>query len=228
MNTASLLHGFRFIDNFFPSGGYAFSFGLEAAVQAKTIHNSENLRDYIADLLKSGMGSREAVAVGLAHSEVIDQTLQTAQNVDEQLEAMKTCRESRLASRQMGRHILRIAGGGTQSPTLLRQFLAHVESDQSPGHMAVSLGLVLGVFGWKKRDAIAAYLYQSAVGLISASLKLFSIGQREGQHVLERLIPLIDQVSHSAETKTEMLSWAPIQDIYEMRHTRLTTRMFRS
>lgn len=228
MNTVALLQGFRFIDNFFPSGGYAFSFGLEAAVQAKTIRTSEHLRAYIADVLRSGMGSREAVAVGVAHRSAIDQTLQTAHDIDEQLDAMKTCQESRLASRQMGRHILLIAGGGPTGPALLRQFLAHVESNQSPGHMAVSLGLVLGVFGWKKRDAIAAYLYQSAVGLVSASLKLFSIGQREGQHVLERLIPLIDCISRSAETKTEMRSWTPVQDIYEMRQPRLITRIFRS
>ena len=33
MNTFSLLNGLRFVDSFFPSGGYAFSSGLEAAVQ---------------------------------------------------------------------------------------------------------------------------------------------------------------------------------------------------
>ena len=32
METLALLHGLRFIDSFFPSGGYAFSSGLEAAV----------------------------------------------------------------------------------------------------------------------------------------------------------------------------------------------------
>ena len=30
MNTRSLLTGLRFVDSFFPSGGYAYSSGLEA------------------------------------------------------------------------------------------------------------------------------------------------------------------------------------------------------
>ncbi len=228
MNTSALLQGFRFIDNFFPSGGYAFSFGLEAAVDARAVCTPEDLREYVVDLLRSGLGNRDAVAVGLAHGAALDQTLQTAQHLDDELDAMKLCRDTRLASRQMGKQVLLIAGTAPNSPPLLGQFLSKVESNQSPGHMAISVGLVLGTFGWNKRNAIAAYLYQSTVGFVSASLKLLSIGQHKGQLLLEYLIPIIDQVSREAETKKEMQSWTPIQDIHEMQHAYLTTRMFRS
>ena len=64
MDALALLQGFRFVDSFFPSGGYAFSSGLEAAVQGGAVKNSDELAVYVEDLLRGGMGRREAVAGG--------------------------------------------------------------------------------------------------------------------------------------------------------------------
>lgn len=228
MNTVSLLNGLRFVDSFFPSGGYAFSSGLEAAVQGGAVRNAEDLSHYVEDFLRGGMGTREAVAVGVAQQAAAKNTLPMALDADRELEAMKAGRESRLASRQMGRQVIRVASEQAKGPPILRDYRAAVESDRTPGHLPVSLGLTLGAFGWNRTDAVAAYLYQIATGVVSASLKLLPIGQREGQQLLERWLPLIAQLSRAAETRTEMTSWAPVQEIYAMRHGQLTTRLFRS
>ena len=101
MNTLSLLKGLRFVDSFFPSGGYAFSSGLEAAVQGGAIRNAEELSSYVVELLKTGMGERDAVAVGLAHDSFVSGLLEIALQADHELDAMKLGRESRAASRQI-------------------------------------------------------------------------------------------------------------------------------
>jgi len=228
MNTRSILDGLRFIDSFFPLGGYAYSSGLEAAVQGGVVRSSEDLARYVEDFLRGGMGSREVVAVGLAQQAAMQGALDLAFDADQELEAMKTSRESRLASRQMGRQVVRVASEQANGPPILSDYRAAVESNRTPGHLPVSLGLTLGAFGWNRADAAAAYLYQTAAGLVSASLKLLPIGQREGQRLLERWLPLIAELSRAAATRTEMASWAPVQEIYAMRHSRLTTRLFRS
>jgi urease accessory protein len=127
----------------------------------------------------------------------------------------------------MGRQVCRMA---TEQPDqrLLLVFFAEVQSGRSPGHLAVSLGLVLGTCGWRKQEAIAAYLYQALVGYVSAALRLLPVGQREGQRLLTRWLPLIEEVSRTAERQRQMSCWTPVQDIYGMRHHRLTTRLFRS
>ena len=61
MNTPALLEGLRFIDTFFPSGGYAFSSGLEAAIQGGAVKNSDQLASYVGDLFRGGMSRREAL-----------------------------------------------------------------------------------------------------------------------------------------------------------------------
>ena len=228
MNTLALLNGLRFVDSFFPSGGYAFSSGLEAAVQGGAVRNAEELSRFVAESLTSGMGEREAVAVGLAHDSFITGLLEIALHADHELEAMKLGRESRIASRQMGRQVIRLAAVQDSRRPLLEDFLATVEAGRCPGHMAVSLGLTLAAAGWSKEDTIASFLYQAATGFLAAAMKLLPIGQREGQRLLEGWIEVIERVSQQAARQQELRSWSPVQDIYAMRHARLESRLFRS
>lgn len=228
MNTSSLLTGLRFVDSFFPSGGYAFSSGLEAAVQGGAVQTAEELSQYVAESLTTGIGDREAVAVGLAHESFVSGILDILLKADRELEAMKLGRESRTASRQMGRQVIRLAADQHLRHPLLKDFLAAVEAEQTPGHLAVSLGLTLAAAGWSKEDTVAAFLYQAATGFVAAAMKLMPIGQREGQRLLESWIEVIRRVCHKAAHQRVLQSWSPVQDIYGMRHSRLESRLFRS
>ena len=228
MNTLSLLNGLRFVDSFFPSGGYAFSSGLEAAVQGGAVRNAEELSRYVVESLTTGIGEREAVAVGLAHDACISGSLEIALKADRELEAMKLGRESRAASRQMGRQVIRLAANQQARHPLIEDYLAAVEAEQTPGHLPLSFGLTLAAAGWSKEDTIAAFLYQAATGFVAAAMKLMPIGQREGQRLLESWLEVIERVSHNATHQRVLQSWSPVQDIYAMRHSRLESRLFRS
>ena len=228
MDTLSLLKGLRFVDSFFPSGGYAFSSGMEAAVQGRLVKSSDDLSRFVAELLTSGIGECEAVAVGLAHDAFASGILEIAFKADRELDAMKLGRESRTASRQMGRQVIRLAANQHAKHPLIEDYLAAVESEQTPGHLAVSIGLTLAAAGWSKEDTIAAFLYQAATGFVAAAMKLMPIGQREGQRLLEGWIEVIERVSQQAAHQRELRSWSPVQDIYAMRHSRLESRLFRS
>jgi urease accessory protein len=228
MNTLSLLSGLRFVDSFFPSGGFAFSSGLEAAVQGGLVKNSDDLSRFVVESLTGGMGEREAVAVGLAHDACVSGNLEIAFTADRDLEAMKLGRESRTASRQMGRQVIRLAANQQARYPLIEDYLGAVEAERTSGHLAVSLGLTLAAAGWAKEDSIAAFLSQSATGFVAAAMKLMPIGQREGQRLLESWLEVIEQVSHKAAHQRVLQSWSPVQDIYAMRHSRLESRLFRS
>jgi urease accessory protein len=228
LTTIELLKGFRFVDSFFPSGGYAFSSGLEAAVQDGAVRNGEELSRFVVESFMTGIGECEAVAVGLAHNACVSGTLEIAFTADRDLEAMKLGRESRTASRQMGRQVIRLAANQQARYPLIEDYLGAVEAERTSGHLAVSLGLTLAAAGWAKEDSIAAFLYQSATGFVAAAMKLMPIGQHEGQRLLESWLEVIEQVSHKAAHQRVLQSWSPVQDIYAMRHSRLESRLFRS
>ena len=228
MNTLSLLNGLRFVDSFFPSGGYAYSSGLEAAVQGGAVKTSEELSRYVLDALTTGIGTREAVATGLAHDAMVSGILEVALKADRELETMKLGSESRTASRQMGRQVIRLAAEQPDRHSLIEDYAAAVESDETPGHVAVSMGLTLAAAGWSKENTIAAFLYQAATGFVAAAMKLLPLGHREGQRLLLSWMPVVQQASRRASGQRELSSWSPIQEIYAMRHSRLESRLFRS
>ena len=228
MNTLSLVHGLRFVDSFFPSGGYAFSSGLEAAMQGGAVKDSDQLGRYVEDLLRGGMSRREVLAVKVANRAGATGVLAKAIEVDCDLEAAKLGRESRVASRQMGRQVLKVAADQLRDKPVVEAYRDAVEANRAPGHLAVSFGLTLGTCGWNAQETAAAFLYQTAAGFVSAAMRLSPLGQFEGQRVLGEWLPLIDRISREVEETMPMSSWSPIQDIYAMRHGRLEWRLFRS
>ena len=197
-------------------------------MQGGAVRNAEDLSRYVVELLTIGIGERDAVAVGLAHDAYVFGSLKIAFKADRELEAMKLGRESRAASRQMGRQIIRLAADQHTRQALIEDYLAAVEAEQTPGHLAVTVGLTLAAAGWSKEDTIAAFLYQTATGFVAAAMKLLPLGQREGQRLLESWLEVIEPISHKAAHKQVLQSWSPIQDIYAMRHSRLESRLFRS
>src|SRR5574341_949268 len=156
MDTLGLLHGLRFVDSFFPSGGYAYSSGLEAAVQGGAVKDSDQLARYVEDLLRGGMSRREALAAKLANRAGLTGQLDAAVKADRELESTKLGRESRLASRQMGRQVIKVAADQLRGKTVLRDYLDAAGADRTPGHLAVSLGLTLGACGWNEEETLAA------------------------------------------------------------------------
>ncbi|MBX3303444.1 MAG: hypothetical protein KF693_14615 [Nitrospira sp.] len=228
MDTRALLEGLRFTDTFFPSGGYAFSSGLEAAVQGGAVKGADQLVRYVEDLLRGGMSRREVLAAKVANRAGSAEDLPAALEIDRALDSTKLSRESRLASRQMGRQVIKVAADQFRRKTVLRGYLDAVESDRTPSHLAVCFGLTLGSCGWTEEQTAAAFLYQTAVGFVSASMRLCPIGHREGQQVLGEWLPLIDRISREVTVGTPLSSWSPIQDIYAMRHSGLKWRLFRS
>jgi urease accessory protein len=228
MDTLNLLNGIRFIDSLFPTGGFAYSSGLEAAVQAGLVRTAGDLARYVEDSLRFGLGPREAVAAARAHQAAGLGQLAPALDTDREFDALKLVKEARLASRQMGRQVMRIAGTQAGAAPLLLRYREAVEDGRAPGHFPVSIGLTLGTIGWTRSDTVAAFLYHSVAGYLSAALKLLPIGQQEGQRMIEQWLPLVSRLSEGIEPDSPLISWTPVHDLYAMKHRRLTSRLFRS
>ena len=197
-------------------------------MQGGAVRDAEELSRYVVESLTTGMGEREAVAVGMAHEAYVSGSMEIAIKADRELEAMKLGLESRTASRQMGRQVIRLAADQRARQPLIEDYLAAVDAERTPGHLAVTVGLTLAAAGWSKEDTIAAFLYQAATGFVAAAMKLMPIGQREGQRLLENWLEVIEPISLKAAHQQVLQSWSPIQDIYAMRHSRLESRLFRS
>jgi len=229
MEENALLSLLQFSDGLFPAGGFAHSFGLESYAQAGKVKTAGEIEGFIQTYLEGSVGPCDAVAVVaallLGHKDDLDACF----SLDALLDAMKPVAEFREASRQMGRQSLRIAVH-LFSSRLLGAVFECAEKDQTPCHHSLAYGLIGSQLGWPAEAAATAYLYATTSLLVGAALRLFPLGQREGQKIVWAMAPTISRLAREAKGKgvNDLWSFVPGIEIAGMKHATLEARLFRS
>jgi urease accessory protein len=230
LNTEVLVGLLQFTDGLFPAGGHAHSFGLETYVQDERVVTRDDVRVFVESLLAGSAGPCDAVAAVVAARAGRASDLAGLLTTDARLDAQKPARELREASRQMGRQTLRTALALIEQPAL-RDFGQEVSAGRTPSHHAVVFGLVGQALRTADEAVAAAFLYQTAVVVVNASLRLLSLGQVDGQKVLWSVRPLVARLAREAVVAGDpaaMWSFNPGIDVASMRHEGLPARLFRS
>ena len=216
MTEFSLIRLLAWLSPAFPTGGYAYSHGLEYAVDCNDIVDGDTLRVWLTDVLANGSGRNDGILLRHAHRAASDPAA-LAEIVEIAL-ATAASRERRSESLDQGRAFAAaaVAWADTGLP------------DNAPYPVAV--GALTGMHGIAEDDAAAAYLQAFATNLISAAVRLVPLGQNAGLRVLAALEPTI--VATAAETKHATLDdiggCAFRSDLAAMRHETQYTRLFRS
>ncbi len=225
----ALLNLLQLTDSFFPSGSFAYSWGLETCVSEGLVEGVEGLGSFLAAYLKGQLARSDVLVVKLAFDAAMRRDLASVIRLDNKLNAMKTARECREGGLQIGKQILRVINALHQS-AFLGEFTGSIEARKSWGHHATVFGVVCQALGVAKRDCVQAFLYQAASGIISAGVRLIPLGHMDGQAALEQIKPLmmgiVDEIEPLGEN--DISSFAPGIEIRAMRHETLYTRLFRS
>jgi urease accessory protein len=207
-----LLDLLQITDRSFPTGSFVHSLGLEWLVK----HQPLSLDAVLSMRLKEQLGHFELVFLVNAYS-------MAPRDLDERFHAMVLPRESREASMQVGRQLLRNARDLFDDPQL------HASADDMPyGHHPVAYGIVGKTVGLTPRTAAETYAFQAVRGQISAAQRLTRLGQVEAQRLLHRIKPAIDDAVDDAlwYPIEEAAPFAPILDIAAMAHERSEVRLF--
>ena len=216
MTEFSLIRLLAWLSPAFPTGGYAYSHGLEYAVDCNDITDGDALKIWLTDVLSNGSGRNDAILLRHAHRAATDPAA-LAEIVEIAL-ATAASRERRSESLDQGKAFAAaaVAWANTGLP------------ENAPYPVAV--GALTGMHGIAEDDAAAAYLQAFTTNLISAAVRLVPLGQNAGLRVLAALEPII--VATAAETKEATLDdiggCAFRSDLAAIRHETQYTRLFRS
>jgi urease accessory protein len=229
-----LWHLLQITDQFFPTGGYAFSHALETYIAEGIVHDLVSCHRLLENLCWHAIGPCDLVFCAHAYRlaagvETIQDTLAALVASDHLLAAYKVPRELRQESQHTGQAFLRAAMALEPAP-LVQAFWAQVQRGATPGHHALVFGLVAQHLGCDLESTLLAYLYTVLTGLVAAALRLVPLGQSDGQRLLHALAPLSrDLIAEYGELQPEE-AWGstPGLDIRSMQHERLYSRLYRS
>ncbi len=221
-DAGALLRLLAWLSPGFPTGGYAYSHGLEWAVEAGEIRDGETLRDWIEDLLHHGAGWSDAVLLRHAHAAAAD--IVALADIAELALAAVPCRERRAETIGQG-NAFDIAAAPWH-PRVLTEVAERVGDVPYP----VAVGALAGAHHIEADAACAGFLQAFAANLISAAVRLVPLGQSAGLAVLATLQPTIIDVSDKSRgAGLDDLGGACFRsDLAAMRHETQYTRLFRS
>jgi urease accessory protein len=206
-------------DSFFPTGAFSHSGGLEGLTGDRLLVSADDAERGIQEILSRSFSLIDLPACGLAHRAADD--VARLLEIDAWVDSLKAPREAREAGRSLGRRRLRVVA----APELYR---AAVEEGRSPGQQAVVTGLHAALEGISREEAMTAFAYGTAAGLVASAMKLLPLGQTRAQALLTKLgVSMADAVRVAdALTLEDLGSFTPLLDISAMRHEVAAPRLF--
>lgn len=206
----------------YPVGAYAFSHGLENAVETSLVTDAGEVIDWVGETLSAGNGFADLVLLAAAwDAATSDEELLP---IVELAYALQMTRELRTESTAQGTAFLRATNAAWPCAALT----------QLPPDMPVAYPVAVGVtaagHAIDRALTMQAYGHAFVANLVSAAIRLIPLGQTEGQKAIAALEPMVDAaVMRALETPLDRVATSTMMvDIVSMQHETQYTRLFRS
>ena len=209
----------------FPVGGFAYSSGIEWAVEAGDVDDAASLRGWLSTMLTDGSGFCDAVFLVHAHRAMELGDIDRLREVAELAAAFVPSRERQLETTAQGRAFIEIARSAWNSPGL-DDAVSQCEAMVYP----VAVGVVGAAHGIPSSLLLHAYLHAVTSNWISAGSRLIPLGQTDSQRVLAALEPVVTATAVRAiSASLDDIGSATFRaDLASLRHETQYTRLFRS
>ena len=220
--TDSLFRLMSWLSPAYPVGAYAFSHGLESAVEDGLAADTPSVLDWIATVMTSGNGYADLVFLAASWEAEPDQL----GAINEFALAFQGTAELRLESTAQGRAFFMVTADAWPCRAIEALRGITPESIVYP----VAVGAVAKSHEIDKRDTLLAYAHAFAANLVSAAVRLIPLGQTDGQRITADLMPTcLAAVERALETPLDEVSTGtPMVDVLSMQHEHQYTRLFRS
>ncbi len=214
MTTDPILTLAQWLSPAFPVGAFTYSHGLEALVDAGTVHDAASFTEWLSDTLQHGAGQNDVIL--LAHAYNAD-TVEALTEIDAFARALAPSAERLLETDQQGAAFARTAS-------------AIHDLDLTTLTYPVAVGRAAHLQNLPLPDTARLFLHAFAANLTSAATRLVPLGQTEAQATLTAVTPLCQDVADQAVTLSldDIAASTFASDIASMRHETQYSRLFRS
>ena len=210
----------------FPVGAFAYSHGLEWAVEAGDIVDARSLQGWLIDLVEFGAPRSDAVLFSVAFRSAASADWPALMEANALAVALAASAERRLETTAQGAAFVAAARAAWDCEPLRRL-------DEAPdGRIAYPIAVAAAAsgHGLPLEASLQAFALAQAANLVSAVVRLGPIGQTDGQKILAALLPPIRALAREAVSASlaDLGQAAFRSDIAAMRHESQYSRLFRS
>lgn len=204
----------------FPTGNYAYSHGIEWAVEQGDIDDVSSLCDWLEALLLYGSLGNDLILLRYGWMQAADEAALV------ELAALgRACASSRERYEEtlwQGDAFMRAASVWQPENEALRK--------ATSWPLPVAQGLVFQRGGVAQQTAMLAGAYGAVSALVSATVRLVPLGHTDGLRALRRLTPILQQAVAKADKSTldDLGGGCFYADIVAMKHETQRTRLFRT
>ena len=209
-------------DSAFPAGGFAHSYGLEAAWQQGEV-DAASLPSFVRDAIAQA-GRSGVPFVAAAFDDPDDLPA-----IDERCEAFVRNPVANRASRVQGRAWLGTVERAFPRPAV-RALCEAIRARPGARHVAPAFGATMRALEVDRHDAARLYLFGVARGTLAAAVRLGIAGTMDAQRILSERAGDLDRTLAHCEgvTPDEAAHTAPLIDFWQASHDRLYSRLFQS
>ena len=200
----------------FPIGAFSYSHGLEAAIAASLVVDTETAEKWIKTCLMSGSGRNDAIIFAHAWRAEPDKR----EKLNELAFALCASAERDQETRELGASFRDIAA---------RVYQVSVTNEQSVAY-PVMAGIATRQLHCELLLSLVFFLQSFVNNLISVSVRAVPLGQSEGQRILYRLIPWIEQLANETiyTSLDQIGGHAFLADHMAIKHETMETRIYRT
>lgn len=216
----------QFADSTLPIGSFAFSNGLESALQTGIVRDPAGLLSYV-ELILHQTARMDGVALLHAHRAARAGAYERVIEADRELMCRRVGEEQQLMLARMGRKLGELVMKISPSP-MLERWLADIKADTTPGCFPVAQAIVLAHMGADEAETFVLHQYGVASMILSAALRLMRIDHLDTQRILFTGQARVED-DYAAVRELgldEMASFAPIFDVLVAHHTTTHVRLF--
>lgn len=213
----------------FPVGAFAYSHGLETAVEANVVNSGDALASWVQGVIAFGAGRTDAGLFRGGWEAIRQQDDARLTRLTEKAEALRGTKEMALESAAQGRAFLETVLKVWPHPRLARWFDELALSQREPAY-ALAVGIAAATAEVPLQTALTAYLNALAANVVSAGVRLVPLGQTDGQRAMAQLEPVVvAAVASALACDPDVFGAAAVSvDLFSMQHETQYTRLFRS
>ena len=222
-NADAILAALHLASPALPVGGFAYSQGLEQAIEDRWVTDMQSAYVWIRDGLVLNLARQELPWWLSCYQAAADQDWVRVVQINEHLHALRETGEFRLESVQMGHSMAKLFAQWPQGQSLVA--LTEIVWVYPSAYAALA-----AVSGVTQDLALSAYLWSWVENQVLAGVKSVPLGQIEGQTLLHRLKgDIVTAIGVAQGTAPEVAGSAAFGlAITSARHETQYSRLFRS